>query len=385
MNSSEPISETKKTKYILITHGDSYLGRVLAIYLSEEITKYDKKEHWAVRVMCAENTKLQKEFEKRGIDVKLIDYESQKMIREAMQGHVKTMIFNPFTDHDRLVVQAKNILKMAKEEKIGYTLMISSIGASINQQEQAMAFSQFREIEEHLKEMNEYGKWVILRVPFIQQYLYFWAKMIEDKAMIGMPIAQTDVLETVHVKDICDSVAHLVLNKRLATWDIHIEKRMYDLRSVPTFSLYDLTQSLSDSLKEDGKTPDINSVVLTEEQMQSYLECVAEGSKKMKTLLDSVSHNLPAVPKTGILVSIVSGVFSMLWTHKDQDDPRWYPTDALTPFSIQLIMNHFQLARNPQWLPELGNPTDIRDLTGVDPIPLSEFFMNNRRRFRGNL
>lgn len=71
MSTSEPNASTKKIKYILVTHGDSYLGYILAIHLAEEIFKHDGKEHWFVRVLCKEGTPFRREFEKRGIDVKV--------------------------------------------------------------------------------------------------------------------------------------------------------------------------------------------------------------------------------------------------------------------------------------------------------------------------
>ena len=43
-----------------------------------------------------------------------------------MKGHVKTMIFNPFTHDDRLIMQALNVLEAAREEIIPFTIMISS-------------------------------------------------------------------------------------------------------------------------------------------------------------------------------------------------------------------------------------------------------------------
>ncbi|KAG0786321.1 hypothetical protein G6F16_009961 [Rhizopus arrhizus] len=361
-----PVIDKKKSKYILITHCDSYLGRILAIHLAEEISKHDKKKHWFVRAMCKEKTKFRKEFEKRGIEVKEVDYESQKMITEAMEGRIKTMIFNPLTDEDRLVAEAINVLDVARKKKIGYVVMVSL-------------------------QLDQYGKWVVFRISFIQQYLYFWTKMIESKAMMGMPIAQTDNLETVHVKDICNCVAQAALTKKSMVWDAHVylEKRVYDLKSVPSFTLHNITKSLLDSLKEDGgKVPDVHSVVLTEEQMRNYLQLVARGtkSKELTHLLDSASINLPPAAKPGLVQNTVYGLTRLLFTQtREEDDPNWCPyPDDLTPFRIQLIMSHFQLARNPQWMPVVGSPTDIRDITGRDPIAISKFFMNNRRRFRGN-
>lgn len=48
------------------------------------------------------------------------------MIHEAMSGYIKTMIFNPFVEDKRLSMQGMNVLDVARNKRIKYTLMISS-------------------------------------------------------------------------------------------------------------------------------------------------------------------------------------------------------------------------------------------------------------------
>ncbi|CEG84421.1 hypothetical protein RMATCC62417_18225 [Rhizopus microsporus] len=387
-----PIIEKKKPKYILITHGDSYLGHALAIYLTEQIYKHDTKRHWFVRVICKEKTQYKEEYEKRNIDVKEVDYESQPMIREAIKGHVKAMVFNPFTHNDRLIMKGLNVLEAAREEMIPFTIMISSFGVTTARPDTGSPMCQFLAIEQKLKEFNTFGKWIIFRIPFIQQYLHFWSKMIEDRCILGMPISQTDSLETVHIKDICACVAQAALSKKTMVWGTkYPQKRVYELRSAPSPTLYNMAKSLSESLKEDGQAPEIHSAVVTEEQMEHYLKMLASGSSvtKMHRILGSMSLGACIDSyKPGLLYSVYHCVGRILFAAalKEEDDPRWYPcsADVLTPFCIQLIMDHFKTARNPEWSPVVDNPTDIRDLTGNDPVPVSRFFMNNRRQFRGS-
>lgn len=47
------------------------------------------------------------------------------MITVAMEGHIKTMIFNPLTDEDHLVMEAMNVLDVARKKKISYVVMVS--------------------------------------------------------------------------------------------------------------------------------------------------------------------------------------------------------------------------------------------------------------------
>lgn len=65
-------SISKKLKYIVITHGDSYLGQTLAMHLADQLDKVQgqlKRKHRAVRVLCQDKAKL-KHLERRGIEVK---------------------------------------------------------------------------------------------------------------------------------------------------------------------------------------------------------------------------------------------------------------------------------------------------------------------------
>lgn len=75
---------SKKLKYIVITHGDSYLGQTLAMHIADQLDKGQgqlKKKHRAVRVLCQDKAKL-KHLERRGIQVKVRPSLSKK--RESL-------------------------------------------------------------------------------------------------------------------------------------------------------------------------------------------------------------------------------------------------------------------------------------------------------------
>lgn len=82
--SSNPSTDvSKKKKYILITNGESYLGRILAMFITDELTRREgqlKKKHWCVRVLCEDKQNL-KDLEKRGIEVEVIPiYSGQNIL-----------------------------------------------------------------------------------------------------------------------------------------------------------------------------------------------------------------------------------------------------------------------------------------------------------------
>lgn len=76
MSTSDPSPATivsKKLKYILITHGNSYVGQTLAMHIADQLDKARgqlKTKHRVVRVLCQDKRKL-KHLERRGIEVKV--------------------------------------------------------------------------------------------------------------------------------------------------------------------------------------------------------------------------------------------------------------------------------------------------------------------------
>ena len=141
---------SKKVKYILVTHGDSYVGYTLAMFISEALTKREgqlKKKHWQVRVLCDDKNKENMvNLENRGVNVKVctqqilsgknsraytscmqeVDYGSQQMISEQLKDHIKTVIFNPLPKHEgHFADQGKDLLDSVFHMKIKHVLMVS--------------------------------------------------------------------------------------------------------------------------------------------------------------------------------------------------------------------------------------------------------------------
>lgn len=203
--------------------------------------------------------------------------------------------------------------------------------------------------------------------------------MISSQCVLGMPMSQTDHLETIHVKDICRCVAQAVLTKKSMVWQT-LEKRVYDLRSVPSLNLSEMAKSLSDSLQQ----PELCSVIITKEQMECYLRMLSKD-QAMARLLESAAKGKIESPRPGMVQQGIQSLKHILSAPLDDKDRlKWYPdpTKVLTPFCIRLILEHFKISRNPQWMPVVGGPTDVRDITAHDPISVSKFFKINHRRFK---
>ncbi|GAA5796878.1 hypothetical protein HPULCUR_002256 [Helicostylum pulchrum] len=404
---------SNKTKYILLTNGDTYAGRTLAIYIADQLMKREGqlKKHWRLRVLC-EDKNTMKDLDKRGIEVKEVDYESQSMLRDQMKINIKALIFNPFSSTDRLIQRSKNLIDAAIHEKVTRILMMGSSST----QDLETPMGKFSEVESYLRDRYKYGAWAVFRIPLIQQFMHFWSSMIENKSVIGLPMSESDYLLTVNIMDICECVCQAALSKKCSVWtnqrqstdsgsssDYEEEtttaadpdtrtaiKRVYELTCAVPGSLYLFSKALSDAVRKDGFDTDVDATIITDEQLESYLKFVSEGKKKeTESLLSTVfpDKGLNKSRKTSAETSLLQSFKALFSDDKakcftyEQDDPNWYPASKyLNPFCIELILNHFRNARSSD-MPNLPS-SDICDITGRAPIEISEFFMENRRQFR---
>lgn len=351
------------------------------------------------------------------------------MLRQQMKINIKALIFNPFTPNERLIHRGKNLIDAAIHEKVKRILMLSMqvymyiffkkksllilyyrMGCSSNQDEDS-PMGKFSQVEGYLRDRYKYGAWVVFRIPLIQQFMHFWASMIENKSTIGLSMSESDYLLTVNIMDVCECVCQAALSKKCSVWanqqdasgssdddeeetaaDVVARaaiKRVYELTCATPAGLYLISKALSDAVRKDGFDVDIEATIITDEQLESYLKFVSgEKKKELETLLSTVYKDKEnklkkASSESGSLLKSFKAFFidDKAKVTYDQDDPNWYPAPkVLNPFCIDLILNHFRNARSPD-VPNMPS-SDICDITGRAPIEISEFFMENRRQFR---
>lgn len=288
---------------------------------------------------------------------------------------------------------------------------------------------QFYEIEEHLRQVYIYGHWIIFRLPLIQQFMHFWSHMVEHKSVIAMPLNKSNFIHTVNMNDVCECLAQASLSKKVMLWrqpsdsypggDIsamdnatsssedssesdeqdpdsiksaNALKRIYELITQP-MNISMISKSLTKALRETGFTGDIEPAKMEEDQLESYLKFIAEqgkeNSKKTDLSFDAFTLYRKSRNTRGAFSS-ASSVGKILFdgadttnaSHDQPSDPKYLfpcPAQVLTPFGIQLILDHFRRARMPQGTILFYN--DIRDITGHEPTELSDFFMGNRQSF----
>lgn len=260
---------------------------------------------------------------------------------------------------------------------------------------------QFKMLEESLRSIYKYGYWMIFRIPMIQQFFYFWSKMIEDKSIIGMPISEANMLETVNIHDVCACLSQSALSKKSTVWrkqslgntinnievgdtgeqqelyESGLAKRVYELTSTMPMNPLMIADAITAALKKEGFESTIEPAVITDEELKEYLQKIAHEASNKALLLTSVSNR----EEPGSLFAS-DAVSARLDRRSEPDCPIMYPHPSifLSPFAIQLIIDCFRYTRSPSTI--IIPTNDVRDITGCDPVELDEFFMKNRSCLR---
>lgn len=245
---------------------------------------------------------------------------------------------------------------------------------------------------------NEYkfGYWTIFRIPFIQQFFYFWASMVEN-GILGLPLSKSDLLYDVNIQDVCECLAQVSMSKKHAVWaalhdessqdSLSVIRRVYDLRCGP-LSFEMIVSELSAALQEFEGGPKVKAITLTDDQFKRYLEYMANQNKQqgLQEILQDIrmNHDKEASSSDACLTSLghVSTYDpSTMIDHKDNPSFIPNPSKVITPFFIDLMMDSMRIIRANQPLSIIPNQ-DIRDLTGKEPIHIGKFFVSNLRQFR---
>lgn len=265
----------------------------------------------------------------------------------------------------------------------------------------------FKVLEENLRSNYKYGHWMIFRVPMIQQFFYFWSKMIEKKSIIGIPISESNMLETVNIRDVCACLSQSALSKKSNVWknrplvntetifevddnnntgeeqEIYrnsVLKRVYQLTCTKPVNSLMIADAITAALKEEGFDSTVEPVIITEEELKNYLKTIAQEEQDFGEI--NTGSSTFVSNKEGSNSLFAGQTLSTRFNRPDEPDcseiyPR--PSEFLSPLAIQLIIDYFEYTRS-SFIP-ISPTNDVRDITGCDPVELNEFFMRNRRQF----
>lgn len=228
-------------------------------------------------------------------------------------------------------------------------------------------------------------------IPVPQQCLYFWSRMVEERGMLAMPLPSEVAVQSVHMHDLCDAVATLILSPRKQNNSLKRQfqdeeydsesgdgegevdipeqslKRIYELTSACPYTGRDMARKLAEALDthEDG----IQYNEISSEELKQYLEQAArEEEQPEKSWLERATQLVTGDPAQPDLIG-----------HPDRPALRPRPRRYLTPAFIEFLIDWFDTAKR---VPLDKTTNDLRDLTGREPIDLAQFFVDNSKEFR---
>ncbi|ORY94746.1 hypothetical protein BCR43DRAFT_550892 [Syncephalastrum racemosum] len=382
---STQIGFSSKQHYVLVTNGDSYAGHSLAYHLAQEL--YNRpgqlKKHWRVRVICSRRENCR---DLEGLNAEVIEMPDVAGPQLDMcMKHVKFMALVPNMTERRLQI-AEEMMQAAQKHGIKRILLVSSLAAPYAER-QGSPLSEYKRIEELIREKFAYGRWCIFRIPFTQQTLYYWSHMVEERGMLAMPLPSEVALQTVHMHDLCDAVATLILSPRKqenplkrpshhdneeddGEGEVDIPeqslKRIYELTSACPYTGRDMARKLAEAL--GAQEEDIQYAEISCEELKEYLEQAArEEDQPRKSWLARATE-----------LVISDSTQPDLIGHPDRPALRPRPRRYLTPVFIEFLMDWFDTAKR---VPLDKTTDDLRELTGREPIDLAQFFVDNSKEF----
>ncbi|CAO3651461.1 hypothetical protein BJ944DRAFT_271058 [Cunninghamella echinulata] len=184
---------------LLITEADQYLGYSIASHLARYTFLRNK-----IRLLC-KNKKACINFEKKGMDVRMVDYTHPHHLSLAMRG-VDYMILAVGHDNNRVQI-SKHLCQMAVQSGVKSIILLSHVGAVSHLHE---SLKQYAEIEEAV--INTDCQWTILRPDWIHQNFHLWASFVEKNRYLPLPISEEVEFCPIDITDICKVIEHLIVN-----------------------------------------------------------------------------------------------------------------------------------------------------------------------------
>ncbi|ORX55160.1 NAD(P)-binding protein [Hesseltinella vesiculosa] len=196
---------------LLITEADQYMGYALTSHLARHP---DIRQQ--IRLTCKDK-KVCMNFERKGMDVQVVDYYHPHQVSKAMRG-VDHLILAVGYEDDR-VAMAKYLCQTAVQSGVQSIILISHVGA-VSQTHSAL--KHYGEIEELV--MNTSCQWTILRPDWIHQHFHLWAPFIEKHRHLPLPMPGDAEMCPIDISDICKVVEHLVLEPHGQSWRTQLEE-----------------------------------------------------------------------------------------------------------------------------------------------------------------
>lgn len=275
-------------------------------------------------------------------------------------------------------MNGRNVVEAAYLEGVKRMQMISDIALSYMMKEQkedeSRPLGQFHALEQCVREKYAYGRWCIFRLSMIHQVLYYWARMVEQKGCIGMPMPPDTNFVAIGIQDICDAVATLILGSHKQDQpedndeeQLEVEipdaavKRIFELTGVCVWMGETVAYQLGRAL--GAPEGEITYCELSPDELRQYFESITgqeQGGSNTLAWFGSLATRILGVPDRPGLIP----------------DPHRH----LKKFDVEFLLHWFEMAKRAGGFTRLTN--DARDLIGREPRELNQFFEDNRQQFR---
>ncbi|KAI9288166.1 hypothetical protein BC943DRAFT_350305 [Umbelopsis sp. AD052] len=342
---------------IIVTGGETFIGYNIALRLCDEIDRRRSSKNYKVRVLCSNKDGLDK-LEKRGAELHVVRYEDQENLRQHLR-HVSLVVLT-LNDREQRARDARNIIECAQQERCQSIQLISHIGCDRTNENQRGLYD-FQEVEECLKNKYQNGRWVILRLNFVQQWFYLWSPMIEDHGKLRLNVKEDSKFAPVSMNDVLDAcmkVASKNQNDEEFCVFEQYHQKTFQFTGRDAVNAREIARELSRAV--EGRQIQFEPISM--EDMKQYFE---EIRQDQRMLISSMQ------------VFEKSSQDSQSKHDKDNLIPQGkYLTDSV----INQTLSYLELVRENQ----VNEATsDIHKVTGNEPISLKNFFKDNRDQFRG--
>ncbi|GAB5586611.1 hypothetical protein Unana1_01511 [Umbelopsis nana] len=341
---------------IVVTGGETYIGYNMALRFCEELER-KRSRNLKLRVLCSSKDGMDK-LQQRGAEVHVVRYEDQGSLRQHLRQ--VSLVVLTLNDRDQRAQDARNVIEAANQERAQAIQLISHIGCD-RANDNMRGLLDYQQAEECLKDNYQAGKWVIIRLNFVQQFFYLWSPMIEDAGKLRLNVNEDSKFAPVSMIDVMDATIKIAC-RNTSTEEYGVcdqyNRKTLNLTGSQAITAKEMANELSRAVN-DSK---ISFERISFDQMKKYFEDIREHQRMLLSSMQAQES---------------SGVDTV----RQHDNKHLIPQGKyLTDPVINTILGYLELVKDNHFN---HTTSDVHKVTGNDPISLKNFFKENRDQFRG--
>ncbi|OZJ02876.1 hypothetical protein BZG36_03791 [Bifiguratus adelaidae] len=302
-----------------------------------------------IRVIGRDKRALE-DLKRLGAEVMQVDYENQESVEAAMRS-CDWVIIVPDDDASR-VDHGRRVIDAAQSARVQNCILLSLAAVDRGRQKNLQYIAQYGDLEDHVKQKFQQGRYCIVRNDFFQQYLYLWIAMMQRDKTIRMSLRDGDKFAPVNVEDIGHALLLIVMDKRD---DINMmianHQQVLHFTGPKVMTVKDLVEKLNRSVRDMNMSYSETS----RDDLRQYLQALRreEDARYMRSM-----------------------------ARNEEDDPSRPQIEHLTDAFIETMLDVFELIKTGS----VNIVTDeLEKILGRKPMDISDFFTNHREDFDPNM